>query len=134
MKVWKFVALFACPMVIFVSCSLKNKQCFWVIDAVEKDNLLKVASKIVYNGQYLLRIRIKCNEMVRARIICFLDLSLLNSVKLKLMLISSLLVHEKLCASKIKLAFHPILRGTGFYAQYISASRLLIPVLSCKLF
>ena len=61
------MAMFTCLMINFISCAVKNKQCFWVIDAVEKDNLLKVASKIVPNGQYFLRIRIKCNEMVRVR-------------------------------------------------------------------
>lgn len=67
MKFWKFMAMFTCLMINCISCCVKNKQYFWVIDAVEKDNLLKVASKIVPNGQYFLRIRIKCNEMVRVR-------------------------------------------------------------------
>ena len=43
---------------------MQNEHCTWVIDAVEKESMTKVASRIVPNGQYYLRMRIKCNEMV----------------------------------------------------------------------
>ena len=68
MKLWKFVAFFAFLVLRIASCSVK-KQCFWVIDAVQKDNILKVASTIVAGGQYLLRIRVNCNGMVRVKLI-----------------------------------------------------------------
>lgn len=55
-----FVIFFILPL-----CCATNKQCFWVIDAVEKENLSKVASVIVPGGQYFLRIRVKCDDKVR---------------------------------------------------------------------
>ena len=45
-------------------CSMRNDHCTRVTDAVQKDNMTKVASRIVPNGQYYLRMRRKCNEMV----------------------------------------------------------------------
>lgn len=36
----------------------------WVIDVVEKDNMVKVVFIIVLNGYYFLRMRIKCDGMV----------------------------------------------------------------------
>ena len=45
-------------------CSMQNENFTWVIDAVQKENVTKVASRIVPNGSYHLITRIKCNEMV----------------------------------------------------------------------
>ena len=51
-KIWKFSAFFSyllfeyCPFY----CTMRNDHCTWVIDAVQKDNLTKVASGIVPNG------------------------------------------------------------------------------------
>ena len=59
----KYFAIF----LLVVSCKLCfaiNKRCFWVIDAVEKENLSKVASVIVPSGQYFIRIRVKCDDKV----------------------------------------------------------------------
>ena len=65
-KVWKFFAFFTCLSFecCHFYCSMQNEHCTWVIDAVEKESMTKVASRIVPNGQYYLRMRIKCNEMV----------------------------------------------------------------------
>ena len=57
----------AIVFLLVVSCTLSfatNKRCFWVIDAVEKENVSKVASAIVPGGQYFLRIRVKCDNKV----------------------------------------------------------------------
>ena len=45
-------------------CSMHNEHGTWVSDAAEKENMTKVATRIVTNGPYHLRMRIKCNEMV----------------------------------------------------------------------
>lgn len=71
MELWKcFVQFVLFPFLAhrFATCSAKNKQCFWTIDAVQKDNLLKVASVIVPGEKYFLRIRVKCNDMVRIKL------------------------------------------------------------------
>ena len=66
MKLCKYVASFSLLVLYsFVSCSAKNMKCFWVMDAVQKDNLMEVASIIVPGGQYFLRIRVTCNDMVK---------------------------------------------------------------------
>ena len=54
-----FAIFFILPL-----CCATSKRCFWVIDAVEKENLSKVASFIVPGGQYFLRIRVKCDDKV----------------------------------------------------------------------
>ena len=38
---------------------MRNDHCTWVTDAVQKEKMTKVASRIVPNGQYYLRMRIK---------------------------------------------------------------------------
>ena len=65
-KVWKFFAFFTYLSLKYchLYCSIRNEHCTWVIDAVQKENMTKVASRIVPDGQYSLRMRIKCNEMV----------------------------------------------------------------------
>ena len=64
MKIWKFFAFFACLVLEYFTFSQRNEHCTWVIDVVEKDNMAKVASTIVPNGHYFLRMRIKCDHMV----------------------------------------------------------------------
>lgn len=64
MKNWKYFAMFIVLVLGFTPCCATNKQCLWAIDAVEKVNLSKVASIIVPGGQYFLRIRVKCDDMV----------------------------------------------------------------------
>ena len=66
-KVWKFFSFFTCLSFEYchLYCSMQNEHCNWIIDAVEKESLTKVASRIVPNGQYHLRMRIKYKEMVR---------------------------------------------------------------------
>lgn len=60
---WKYFALFAL-VVSLTPCLATNKRCVWVIDAVEKENPSMVASVIVPEGKYFLRIRVKCDGMV----------------------------------------------------------------------
>ena len=61
-KVWKFFAFFTYSHLnVVISTVLCETN---TVPAVQKENLIKVASRIVSNGQYYLRIRIKCNEMV----------------------------------------------------------------------
>ena len=65
-QVWKFSAFFS--YLSFQYChfysSMQNEHCTWVIDAVQKENMTKVAFRTVPNDEYYLRMRIKCNEMV----------------------------------------------------------------------
>lgn len=64
MENWKYFAILLVLVVSFTPCFATNKQCVWVIDAVEKGDLSKVASVIVREGNYFLRIRVKCDDMV----------------------------------------------------------------------
>ena len=42
MKLCKYAAFFSLLMLYsFVSCSVKNRKCFWVMDAVQKDNFME---------------------------------------------------------------------------------------------
>ena len=60
----KYLAIIFLVVVSCTLCFATNKRCFWVIDAVDRENLSKVASVIGPGGQYFLRIRIKCDNKV----------------------------------------------------------------------
>ena len=53
-------------------------RCSWVFDAVEKENLSKVASVIVSSGQYFLRIRVKCDDKVSGLLVKSLTCMLIS--------------------------------------------------------
>lgn len=65
MQNWKYFGIFIVLVAGFTPCSATNSQCFWVLDAVEKENPSQTTPTIVPGGQYLLRIRVKCDDMVR---------------------------------------------------------------------
>ena len=61
---WKYFTVFVALVVSLTPCFATNKRCVWVIDVVGKENLSKEASVILPEGNYFLRIRVKCDEMV----------------------------------------------------------------------
>ncbi|KAL9954498.1 hypothetical protein ACROYT_G042046 [Oculina patagonica] len=74
---WKYFALFAL-VVCLTPCLATNKRCVWVIDAVEKGNPSMVASVIIPEGKYFLRIRVKCDKMINSEMVRSLVLTGVN--------------------------------------------------------
>lgn len=62
MENWKYFAIFIVLVLSFTPCSA---SCWWVLDAVNKENPVEPTPVVIPGGQYLLRIRIKCDNMVR---------------------------------------------------------------------
>ena len=65
MENWKYFAIFNVLVLSFTPCSASKNPCWWVLDAVNKENPVEPTPVVIPGGQYLLRIRIKCDNMVR---------------------------------------------------------------------
>lgn len=65
MENWKYFAIFIVLVLSFTTCSASKNPCWWVLDAVNKENPVEPPPVVIPGGQYLLRIRIKCDNMVR---------------------------------------------------------------------
>ncbi|PFX25178.1 Cation channel sperm-associated protein subunit gamma [Stylophora pistillata] len=82
MENWKYFAIFIVLVLVlsFTPCIASKKPCWWVLDAVKKENPSKPTFFIIPGGQYLLRIRVKCDDRIDSKMVRSLIMTGVNPI------------------------------------------------------